>query len=67
MGGLALQSKVGVVCLSEKAAGSLVGDAVGSFVLFVILFASVTSNSRFVAFVLYLPWMDRMFSRGSLG
>ena len=44
-----IHSGVGVVGLSEEAAGLLVGDAVGSFVLFIILFTSVTSNSRIVA------------------
>ena len=47
--GLDIHSGVGVVGLSEEAAGLLVGDAVGSFVLFIILFTCVTSNSRIVA------------------
>ena len=40
--GLALQSIVGVVGQSEEEAGLLVGDAMGSFVLFIILFTCVT-------------------------
>ena len=44
-----IHSGVGVVGLSEEAAGLLVGDAVVSFVLFIIMFTSVTSNSRIVA------------------
>ena len=59
--GLALQSIVGVVGQSEEEAGLLVGDAMGSFVLFIILFTCVTSNSRFVAlpFALKQHWYKK--------